>query len=87
MGKLLGMDNSFDSYNNIKLLIECNIKNMKLKPIKIITNRSIYRIHSQRYEGGITEIIKLDDDRKDLFKILHVTTKLEDFLPMIRIRQ
>ena len=50
------------------------------------TNKSIYYLNFQRYEGEISKIIRLDNDQKKTFKILHVTTKLEDFLPMIRMR-
>lgn len=81
MGSLIGMDNSYDRSNNIKLLIKCDVNKTELKPIKIITNRSIYRLHFQKYEGGITEIIMLDDDRKDNFDIMFVSSDLEEFYP------
>ena len=83
LGKLIGMDNSFDRSNHIKLLIECDLKKTELRPLKVITNRSIYKIETKRYEGGITEIIKLDDDREDDFEMRHNSSDLTEVYPYI----
>ena len=69
MGDLIGLDASFECCNNIKILIKCKENNMTLKPIKIITNRLVYKLNFQRYEGKVTEIIRLDDERKFSFRI------------------
>lgn len=62
MGELIGLDASFERCNNLKLSIICKVNKMKLVPIKIITNRSIYNLDIQRYEGKITEIIRINDE-------------------------
>ena len=59
---------------------------MKLKPIKIITNRSTYKLNFQRYEGKITEIIRLDDKQKFSFRTLQKTSDLNISHSMIRIK-
>ena len=70
MGDLMGLDASFEYCNNIKLLIKCKANNMNLKPIKIITNRSIYKLIFTHCEGEINEIVganfRMDNIRYNL---------------------
>ena len=52
----------------------------------MITNRAIYSLNFHRYEGKISETIRLDDDRKIVFKTLQQTTNLKSTFPMMNIR-
>ena len=77
------MDATFESNNNLKLLIKHNINNSNPKQLKLITNRATYYFNFQKYDGKISEIISLDDDRVSSFKYLPRTSNLEPYLAKI----
>lgn len=73
IGDLIGIDSSYNFCNNVKLLINFKTKNPELKPIKIISNRSIYNLNLYKCEDKISKIIRLNDERKIIFKTLPKT--------------
>ena len=83
IGNLIGVDATFESNNNLKLLIKHNINNSNPKQLKLITNRATYYFNFQKYDGKISEIISLDDDRVSSFKYLPRTSNLEPYLAKI----
>ena len=85
MGELIGLDAFFECCNNIKLLINYKVNNLILKAIKIITNRSLYILSFQRYEGKVTEIIRLDKEWNSSFRIQQATSDLNVYLLIIRM--
>lgn len=87
IGELIGLDVSFESCNNIKLLIKQNVNNKNPKQLKLITNRSTYNLNFQKYDGKISEIIRLDDERKSSFRFLPRTLDLNYYLSKISKRQ
>lgn len=49
----LGWEINYKSSNGVKMLINLKPRMQEIKPIKKITNRSIYKLKYSKYEGRI----------------------------------
>lgn len=83
IGNLIGVDATFESNNNLKLLIKHTINNSNPKYLKLITNHATYNFNFQKYDGKISEISSLEDDSVRSLKYLPRTSNLEHYLANI----
>ena len=80
--ELIGLDISYFNSNNIKFLINLEIGIQELKPLKLITNRSIYDLNIIRYNGNIEGIDKTDI--KNNLDPLELSTKIHLCMKVFR---
>ena len=83
VGDLIGLEATFESCSNLKLLIKKNVNNSNPKHLELITNRSTYDLNFQKYEGRISEIIRLEDDKSSSFRFLPRTSNLDLYLSKV----
>ena len=87
LGNLIGLDLAYEKINDVKLLIKFQINKTNLKPLILITNRSTYDLKFHKYESRISDIIRLDDERRHSFNMSSKNSDLNRSLPLIRRRK
>lgn len=86
MGGLIGIETRSSRLTNIWMLTNLNLRISNFKPIKLITNRSIYNLKISRYEGHITDIVKTNNLHKKNPKYLPKYSSLREIFPMMHMK-
>lgn len=82
-GEFIGINASFQYYNNVKLLIKTKFNQFLHFHKKVITNKTTYDLNLHSFEGEISKIIKIEDNNGLGFQNIPLTLDFQSMFPMI----